>query len=1094
MVGSWRFALSHGHIDNTDQFITEDPNLTNAAVTASSSETRNPAANAFDGDTATRWCASDDTFPQWLGADLGQVQHVTDITLTWENATDQYLFRIEGSLDKKSWTALANKTDAPGAGDGPVTLTPGDFRYVRVYITGNNSTHWASLRDVQIHYNDSTGKDVVWSAPTGQPTAPPAAIVDAFASPGFDDSSWHNITVPSNWEVLGYSLPTYNSVDNTVGEYRRTVTVPASWAGKKIYWRFDGALDGAEVFVNGQKAGYHESGYTAWDIDLTGIVLPGKPNLFAVRVSKTVPSYDCETGDFQCMGGIYRETSLIAVPPTHVSDITVRTPLSTDYKEATLNADITVQADPGATVQVAGALVKVNGNATGNTVSGAAIADSNGSATVTLSSPVAAPALWSAEKPNLYYLVLQLTQGGKPIERVEQRFGFKQIDVKNSVVLWNGVPIKCQGTCRHDFWADKGFALSDTEWNKDLTLMKAANINAIRTSHYNHAERFLELCEERGMYILDEVPFCWIGNKINDPAYAPYLLQRAQETLERDKNRPCVLAWSIGNENGYGQNEQPVFDLVKQIDPTRPAFVSQQSPNQIHGEQWQDKHYPGPAEVDRDVQNAAMIFNYSESPHIFWQKETQDYDPGASDLWSEALSSLWSKIWTAPNILGSFIWEWQNQGIADQNANKTTDFYYGPDRLRDENDKGVVDSYRNPKAEWWIVKQVYSQVVVGAKTVAPSSGQATVPLTNHYSFTDLRELTCKWTAYNGTNVLQTGTQHIACPPMQSVQATFPAPAGITELRLEFDHADGTSVVAANLAVDGATQPAAPSALPAGADLTVADAPNTLTVSNDISSLIFDKQSGAIQAWTVKGKTILVRGPTLNLGQGKAGNTRGFFRFTGGPMLQNAVVTAAAPAVDGSVTVTVAGSVANGPNGAALGNFTGTYAVHTDAEINVTWSLNWTAANTNLWEEGLELLLPGTINKMNWQRDSYFTDYPDGHVGAPSGTAGSADITFHASKRNLQWLTLTDASNTGIALLPISGSSLVGRADGRVPPKPTLGPSLPLFVQLFNHTTLYASTDVAGPRDFSGNWVSNHDIHATAAQPLGGAFTLRALAP
>ena len=179
--------------------------------------------------------------------------------------------------------------------------------------------------------------------------------------------------------------------------------------------------------------------------------------------------------------------------------------------------------------------------------------------------------------------------------------------------------------------------------------------------------------------------------------------------------------------------------------------------------------------MDRIAANPKWGANFSEHPHIFYQKETQDYDPGASDLWSETLIKTWDKLWKAPTILGSFIWEWQNQGIADKNADTKRDFYYGPDRLRQENDKGIVSAYRVPKPEWWIVKSVYSPVVVGTRTVSPTGGTCTVPLTNHYSFTDLKELACRWTAFNGKTALGSGVLHVACAPMQSVQASFPRP-------------------------------------------------------------------------------------------------------------------------------------------------------------------------------------------------------------------------------------------------------------------------------------------------------------------------------
>ena len=647
MTGLWRFQLTHGQIVD-GRFVTGSTG--DQFVNASSSENGNPPRNAFDGNANTRWCADSAALPQQLQADLGQMRHLTSVTLTWEKPEERYQCRVEGSADGKKWQTLADKSAAPGIGDGPITITPTETRFVRVVVLGTNSGNWASIRECQIHITDG-GRDVVWTPPAPQPL-PVSPHTDDFAQPRTDDQSWNNLAVPSNWEMAGYSVPTYNSVDDTVGLYRRWVMIPATYTGRRIYWRFDGALVGAEVFVNGQKAGYHESGYTAFDVDVTGLVHPGKRNLFAVRVSKTTPSSDCETGDFQAMGGIYRYTSLISVPATHIHDLTVRTTLAPNYRDATLATDVLVQGTPGEAVGVTGTLVGADGLKTSLRLTGAGRIGVDGTVMLPLSGPVTAPKLWSAEKPNLYYVILQLTRSGRPIEQVEQRFGFRQIEIKNDVVLWNGKPIKCTGVCRHDFWADKGFALTDKEWRKDLAMMKAANINAIRTSHYNHAARFLELCEEQGFYILDEVPFCWINEKNNDPAFAPALLLRAADTLGRDKNRPCVLSWSLGNENGVGKNSQTVIDFVKSHEPTRPAFISQGGYWGPKGQSFQDMHYPTPADVDNYVakDSGKLPAQFSEQPHIFYQKDAQDYDPGASDLWSETLTRTWDKIRKAPTI------------------------------------------------------------------------------------------------------------------------------------------------------------------------------------------------------------------------------------------------------------------------------------------------------------------------------------------------------------------------------------------------------------------------------------------------------------
>ncbi len=665
-----------------------------------------------------------------------------------------------------------------------------------------------------------------------------------------------------------------------------------------------------------------------------------------------------------------------------------------------------------------------------------------------------------------------LTSSSKLVERVEERFGFKQIEIKNNVVLWNGMPIKCTGICRHDFWSDKGFALTEANWVKDLTLMKAANINAVRTSHYNHAQRFLELCDEKGMYILDEVPYCWINDQVKDPAYAPYLLQRGQETVARDKNRPCVLAWSLGNENPNGIDSQMVLDLVNKADPTRPAFVSGQDPDSIKGQLWKDDHYPGPDSIDRYAQNTKWGANITEHPHTFYEKEVQDYDPGASDLWSETLIKTWDKLWKAPNILGSFIWEWQSQGIADKNNDTTQDFYYGPDHLRQENNKGIVDGYRHPKPEWWIVKSVYSPVVVTVRAVSPAGGTCEVPITNHYSFTDLKELTCRWTALNGAAKMQRGALHLACAPMQSTMASFPAAPGMTALRLEFVHPGGAPVIAFNLAVTGAPLPAAPSALASGGALTTQDDPDTLTVRNSLQQIVFNKHTGSIQSWNVGGHNLL-GGSTLNLGEGKGGNERGMYSAKQPPVLADAQVSAASGA-GGTAQVTVSTTVLTAEGGSTLGTLLSTYAIKPDAEMTVGWTLNWNAPDIDLWEEGLKLSLPVGMTRMAWQRDSYFTDYPAGHLGEPSGTCRAGETLFRASKRSLHWLTLSDASGTGLALLP-ADAPLVGRADTNE-----------------TATGLFASREVAGPHGLSGSWVADHAIHAMKGKALSGSFTLRAI--
>lgn len=1076
MNGRWRFQLTHGQIVNGRFGLSEAQKL---GLTASSTQGGHPAQDAFDGKPETRWCASGSSFPQSIQMRLNQTRHVSGVRITWERPNETYRCRLEGSDDGAHWRTLADASVASGIGDGLLSAAKGGapVRYVRIVVLGSSNGGWVSIRECELHY-DAAGRDTVYH-PGAQATA--QAVSDAFTRIGFDDSHWDSIPVPSNWEMLGYSLPTYNAVDDTVGLYRRWMTVPASWAGRRIIWRFDGALDGTELWVNGQRAGYHESGYTAFDVDLTGLLKPGQRNLFTLRISKTTPSSDCETGDYQSLGGVYRETSLIAVPQTHAQDLTVRTPLAANYRDATLETDLALTGTAGQTLDIRGSIIDAaTGRALPETVRGQATIGRNATASLSIHTPIAAPKLWSAEKPNLYYLVLNLSQRGKVIETVQQRFGFRQVGFKDHVLLWNGRPIKCEGICRHDFWADKGFALTDTEWQQDIALIKATNINAVRTSHYNHAARFLELCDEVGLYILDEVPFCWVGDKVKDPKFAPPLLKRTAETIARDKNRPCVLAWSLGNENPTGTCTQQVWDLAHALDPTRPAFCSGASPATVIGQPFRDTHYPGPSSIDNYIakDTGKYTLDITEHPHTFYTKGAQDYDPGVSDVWTEGLIDTWDKLWRTPTILGSFIWEWQNQGIADRNPDRETDFWFGPDHLRQENNKGIVDAYCQPKAEWWIVKSVYSPVAVLSRTVKPNKGLCTVTVGNHYAFTDLAELPCRWTARNGGKVIGSGVASVACAPDSLAEMHLPTPEGMTSLHLAFHRSDGSEVMSALLPVRGAPRQTAPAAQKGSGPLTVQKEADSVRLSNKLQAIVFDGKTGEIRTWQVQGHTLLTDTSSFNFGEAKKARDDGKYYHTPPGPLTHSDISWAENGPDGSVTVSVVTKVQREPDGAALETLTRQYDIRPTGEIAVHWDLAWNAPETHLWEIGLKLPVNPAFTKMEWRRDSYLPDYPTGHIGEPTGICRTGDVSFRSSKRGLHWMTLTDKEGNGIALIE-NGSPLIGRA-----------------VPTGAGITLYASEEVAaaGPEDLSRSWFAKHDITAKAGAPLSGDFLLRAIAP
>ena len=656
------------------------------------------------------------------------------------------------------------------------------------------------------------------TSPAVKGELPADAAVPDFATTNVSDgasSGWTNIPVPANWEVEGFSMLTYQDRNSTpsddIGLYRRLVDVPASFAGQLVLWHFDGVFDGAEVFVNGQRVGYHESGFTAFDMDVTKALKPGQRNLFALRVYKKTSTSNLEHGSFWCLGGIFRETYLVALPQLHVDDLTVVTDLDAQYKDATLKSAVRVAGPAGAHFVVSGELYSLDGAKVATpAMSQAGEIGADGSATVNLSAPVAAPKLWNAEKPNLYYVFYRLSDGNqKVVERVQDRIGFRQVEMKGGVVLVNGVPVKFTGVCRHDEFPGYGHALNEECWKTDINLLQGANINALRLAHYPHAERFMELCDEAGFYILDEIPACWISTEVNNPSRTWAYILRSKETVARDKNHASVVVWSCGNESGYGINDQAEFDYVKAHDPTRLAFISQQNLDKNPKSDFEDYHYP---RIDA-IKSIAASPNRAKAPAFL-----TEYSPSGPG----GVAYAWDVIWLSDSMVGAFRYLFHDQGQIDKfperwpvhspgvppasfvpgsgpavngipSANTATGMRLvgGPNPV--STDRQIKPQYENLKLN-------YSPVNSTATNVAPAGGQCVVPIQNRYSFTDLAELTCHWQALSGDKVLASGESHIAAKPRSTVDASFPATPGMDTLRLEFIHPDGRSIYAVSLRI------------------------------------------------------------------------------------------------------------------------------------------------------------------------------------------------------------------------------------------------------------------------------------------------------
>jgi hypothetical protein len=671
--------------------------------------------------------------------------------------------------------------------------------------------------------------------------------------------------------------------------------------------------------------------------------------------------------------------------------------------------------------------------------------------------------------------MLTLKVGGIKVETVEQRFGIRQIDIKDGVLLLNGTPIKCTGTCRHEEWSALGHALTEHEWQTDVAMMKAANINAVRTSHYNHAERFLELCDEKGIYVLDEIPACWVNP--NDPKLKAAFVQHATEALARDKNKPSVIAWSCGNESGWGPNFKAMVDYVATTDPTRPRFVSEVSKSKDPMLSISDHHYPQDSSLKKIATTDPGPSVITEGPHIFYNIPHQAYDYGLNDLWGVALANQWDRVWPSKPLFGAFIWEWQDQGLADKYPDKSN---VNAEGLRSENSKGIVTGFRVPKPEYYHVKMVYSPVTSDQREVRfANDNKWLVEFQNRYAFTDLSELTCRWQAMKTIDVdaeLAHGEVAVACPPGKSVIASFPTTPSADTLRVSFTNRSGMEVYATRLHIPGTPVPVPPAPM-ASSRLGWADQAGTIGVTNGTFTITIDQQTGWVDIANGHSKTTFK--PTLNLGEarfddGDFGNKNDapWIGSKAAPLLKNVQVTGGTSGDVWHATITGNVSLVEKPDD-TLATLTCELTAHGDGQIDWAYHLKWTAIDMQAWELGLKFNIVGD-DEFSWYRKAQWTEYPAGHIGAVQGKVNHTDRSFASTKRDTIWAAVT-VNAGGIAILATDGPlhTRCNFANGV--------------------TTLLASSAVSVDRDFSSGYVDNTRILFKQGHTYDGAFRMRVIA-
>lgn len=714
-----------------------------------------------------------------------------------------------------------------------------------------------------------------------------------FYKSSYDVSQWDEISVPANWEIQGFGIPIYTNIEyefadrrvegftemdhpnppfvpqkyNPVGSYKRSFTLPSDWSEKQVFLHIGAIKSAAYIWVNGKKVGYTQGSKTPSEFDISAFVKAGE-NTVAFEVYRWSDASYLECQDFWRLSGIERDVYLIAAPKTRIRDFAARTWLENDYQDGKLDVLIDVknhlpkkqkltlsyQLLEGVNPALENAPVK----------SGEEVFTLEGSAekAIAFTAVLSDVKKWSAEVPNLYTLLITLyDKKGNVHMTTSNRIGFRSSEIKNGQLLVNGQPILLKGVNLHEHNPETGHVVNEDLMRRDLELMKQNNINAVRTSHYPQPRRWYELCDEYGIYLVDEANIESHGMYYNlekggtlgnNPLWAAAHMERTQRMYKRDKNHAAIIMWSLGNEAGNGYNFYRTYNWLKEQDP-RPVS-SERAVKEWNTDVFFPM-YPSPANIEQYAKT------YSDRPLIMCEYE---HSMGNS---TGEIMDYWHIIEQYPNLQGGFIWDWVDQGIITTDENGETYFAYGgdfgPENVPTDGNflcNGIVSPDRKPHPAMHEVKKAYQPFRV--KPIDLEKGVFSVK--NGQFFTSLDGYILKAVIKaNGAVVKRFDEKDLTTPAQASEEVTFDFSSITAEPFTEyFIHFSWHTEKAGPFRPAGFTVATDQFKLPiskSGTDdpltvapLSVREQGDLLTLENETVKWVFDASKGTFVEYAVDG--------------------------------------------------------------------------------------------------------------------------------------------------------------------------------------------------------------------------------------------------
>ena len=901
--------------------------------------------------------------------------------------------------------------------------------------------------------------------------APSKAPKDFFQS-SYTDANWKTLLVPANWELQGYGKPWHRlthqiweqkGVDqpyipedyNPTGSYRKTFILPKEWKGMQVTLHVGAASSALQVWVNGTFVGYSEDNRLPAEFDITPYLTQNE-NLIALQVMQWCDGSYLEDQDHWRMSGITREVYLEAAPKVQLYDFAVRTDLDEKYEDAEL--------------QIRPEIVKFDKTNTKDWTISAQLYDENKKPVLPqplkigvekilneyhpqignrpfgnlMKINIKNPKKWSAEFPNLYTLVLSLKDDkDQLVEARSTRIGFREIDISDGQFKVNGVPVLLYGVNRHDWDASTGKAENKEAMRRDAQLMKQLNVNASRSSHYPNPPYWYELCDEYGIYVMDEANIESHGKGSlfsNIPSWHTTFLERGIRMAERDKNYPSIVSWSLGNEAGFGPNHAALSAWIKEFDPTRPIHA--EGAQNIYGYNW-----PKPEPKDRIYTDFLSRMYRLTDDMIDLATKSDDHRPV---IWCEYahsqgnstgdLESYWKAIRKYPRLVGGYVWDWRDQLVTKKSEDGKTLWKHGKDFGQEQADlnpvqKGLISADGKIKSGGWQAKYVWQRIKIKADSI--SKGKFRVH--NRHFRTNLNAYNIVWKITEDGELIQSGiAESLDILPGKTGILKIPLPEFKTKQGLRYHikiafllkedqpwAKKGFEVAAEQFLL--AYIPKEHSFITAPS-LTLEETDSQITVSANDVNVVFDKKTGTLIEYSLKGENIIKvpskanfwRAPTDNdLASGMLKRQKVWKEAS----VNQKLICISSQKKDSNIKV-----VTEHKLGETESLLKQEYTILADGSIQLDYQLEPVANLPDIPRMGWQLQIPVEYDQLQWFGRGPLESYADKKTGALLGRYTESvkkDFIYYvrpqesSNKTDVYWAELKNNNGKGLRIESIS---------------------------------------------------------------------------